>query len=228
MLCSCYTKPKNLYETGETVVLIHGIFDKPVVMKKIENNFRELGYRILNFEYASTRWPMDTVVLKLSKEIAAIEPQAEKIHFVTHSLGSLVVRAYLAQTYSEKFGNLVMVAPPNQGSVFAEHFDNLKTFEWLCGPAGQHLGKDDDDYWKKFPEPNIHFGVIAGGLGNEHGINPLIPGDDDGVVAVEETKLDGMADFIIVRGIHTPLLWKKEVVQQILYFIDSGCFLHNE
>jgi len=221
------TPCKNIDHSKELVILIHGIMYSPLIMWKIEKSLTNAGYNTLNFDYASTRWPMDTVTEKLHQEITDKYSKYEKIHFVTHSLGGLVIRAYLDQFGSELEGHLVMIAPPNQGSITAERFEDFALFKWLLGEPGQHLGKDRDDYFKMYPPPRIHFGIIAGGLCNDKGFNPLIPGDDDGTVGVEETRIYGYADFIIIPGLHTTLLWQGEVIRQIITFIEEGKFDHQ-
>ena len=70
------------------------------------------------------------------------------------------------------------------------------------------------------------FGIIAGGLNKKNGFNPLIPGDDDGTLAGEETKLNGCKDFILIPGLHSTLLWKNEVIRQIILFIEERRFKH--
>lgn len=117
-----------------------------------------------------------------------------------------------------------MIAPPNQGSVAAEHIENWPLFKILLGPAGQKLGKDTEDYCNIYPAPKIPFEIIAGGLGNDRDFTRFIPGDDDGTVGVEETKLPGYSDFIIISGLHTALLFQNEVIKQIITFLRTGKF----
>jgi len=193
-------------------------------MWKIEKSLNDSGYATLNFDYVSTKWTMDSICTALNQQIEAVSDQYRQIHFVVHSLGGLVVRAYLSRYQTGKEGRLVMIATPNQGSIIAEEFKNFPAFKWLLGPAGQKLGKDKDDYYNLFPPPKIPFGIVAGGLKNRSGFSPLIPGDDDWIVGVEETKLNGCADFIQIIGSHTILLWQNDVIRQIHTFLRRGAF----
>ena len=211
-----------------SVVLIHGIMDSPFIMWKIEKNLREIGYEILNFDYASTKWPMDTVIAKLHSEIQRSCDDSDQIYFVVHSLGGLVIRAYLNHYFTGKEKRLVMIAAPNRGSILAERLENIAVFKWLLGEPGQLLGKDEDDYFAKYPIPRIPFGIISGGLKNKTGFSPLIPGDDDWVVGVEETKLEGASDFIVIPGQHTTLLWQSEVIKQVILFLRDEKFDHTK
>lgn len=212
----------------DLVVVIHGIADAPYMMWRIEKNLLEEGYSVLNFDYASTKWTMDSTITNLHTATDSIIPLYDNLHFVVHSLGAFVIRGYLSEYSNPKFENLVMIAPPNKGSIIAERFENLKLFEWRFGDAGQKLGKGYDDYWRTYPSPKIPFGIIAGGIGTKHGLNPLIPGDDDGVVGVQETVLEGYTDFIVLPGLHSSLLWQKEVIEQIIYFLSHEKFYKSE
>ncbi len=211
-------------DSNKLAVLIHGIADEPYMMWKIEKNFYQRGYSVLNFDYESTEMPMDCVITKLESDIDTVIADYDSVYFVVHSLGTFVVRGYLKNNRSDKFQKVVMIAPPNQGSILAERFEKLKIFHWLYGDAGQKLGKGYDDYWRKYPAPGIPFGIIAGGIGTKHGLNPIIPGDDDGIVGVQETKIEGAKDYIVMPGIHSSLLWQQDVIDQVFYFIENDNF----
>ncbi len=214
--------------SNKLAVVIHGIADKPYMMWRIEKNLDEAGFSVYNFDYASTKWSMDSSITHLDTAIDSIISHYDSIHFVVHSLGAFVIRGYLSGHFNRKFKNLVMIAPPNNGSIIAERFEDIKLFEWRFGDAGQKLGKGHDDYWRIYPVPQIPFGIIAGGIGTKYGLNPLIPGDDDGVVGVQETILDGYADFIILPGLHSSLLWQSEVIEQVIYFLSNEKFYNSE
>lgn len=230
LLTVCYGKSryKNNPDSDKLVVLIHGIADKPMHLWKIEKETLDAGYSVLNFDYKSTKTSMDSVIISLKQEIDSVKSKYNEIHFVVHSLGSFVLRAYLYKYPLENCINSVLIAPPSKGSIMAERFEKFKPFQWLYGEAGQKLGKGDDDYWQVFPPPEKPFGIIAGGINTKHGINPLIPGDDDGTVGVQETKIEGYSDFIIIPGLHSSLLWQSEVIDQILYFLRNEQFNHEK
>ena len=218
------TKYKKAKNSKQLIILIHGIGDKPYSMWNIERTLYKKNYSVLNFDYASTKSTMDSVVARLAREINNYETEYDSIYFVVHSLGSFVTRSYLMHHHNKKFANIVFIAPPSKGSIVAERFENFKLFKWLYGEAGQKLGKGHDDYWKQLAIPKIPFGIIAGGIGTKHGLNPLIPGDDDGTVGVQETIMEGYRDFIIIPGLHTSLLWQPNVMEQILFFIKNQKF----
>ena len=220
----CSTRYIKKDSGKELVILLHGIKDKPYMMWKLENNLKKANYSVLNLHYPSVDAEMDSILNLLHSRIDSLDNVYGKIHFVTHSLGGIVVRAYLSQYDNQDFKSMVMIAPPNKGAIMAERFEDFFLYKWMYGETGQKLGKDSSDYWQQFSPPDIPFGVIAGGLKNGSGFNPLIPGDDDGTVGVEETRIKGARDFIVLTGLHTSLLWQDSTVQQVLYFLKHGKF----
>ena len=222
------TNYKEIENTKDLVVLIHGLGDSHTSMLRLQKEMNEANYSVLNFEYKSTKWTMDSIICELDRTLNKYQANYDSIHFVVHSMGTFVVRSYLAKYSNPKFINIVMIAPPNKGSILAEKFGELKVFEWSFGESGQKLGKEIDDFWRTYPRPRIPFGIIAGGIDNRKGINPMIPGDDDGVVGVTETVLRGYSDIIKITGLHSSLPWQKQVIQQAMYFMKHEEFQHKK
>src|SRR5262249_53873800 len=138
----------------------------------------------------------------------------ERIHFVAHSMGGLVVRAWAAEHSDPRVGRLVMIATPNQGAELADRFARNAVYRVIFGPAGQQLAPAEDGFVTKLPAPAFEFGVIAGGGGKGNsGYNPLIPGDNDGTVSVASTRLPGAADFVVVDRLHTFLVSAPETAE---------------
>ncbi|MCF7884981.1 MAG: alpha/beta hydrolase [Candidatus Marinimicrobia bacterium] len=226
-LTTCSTRYIQAEQSNELVVLLHGIKDKPYMMWKLEKGLKNADYAVINLHYPSAKAGMDSILNLIHGRLEAPLKRYRKINFVTHSLGGIVMRAYLDKYSRPNFSRLVMIAPPNRGAIMAERFEDFFLYQWLYGEAGQKLGKDSSDYWQQFPEPIIPFGIIAGGLGNKNGFNPLIPGDDDGTVGVEETRIQGYEDFIVLPGLHTSLLWQDNTLEQVLLFLKEGHFKKN-
>ena len=214
--------------TGEWVILLHGIFRSPRSMVKIEKSLGEMGYRVVNFGYPSTRESIEDIAELLNQEVQKLPPEIARLHFVTHSLGGIVVRYYLAHYACPKLGRVVMIAPPNRGSTLASYLGGWMPYRWVFGKAGQQVAGAPDSYPQLLPPPRAEFGVIAGGLGSEVGINPFISGDNDGTVKVDETKLRGMKDFILIRGQHSTLLLQRAVAENVLAFLTDGKFIHDQ
>jgi hypothetical protein len=123
---------------------------------------------------------------------------------------------------------MVMIAPPSRGSFAAQRLRDLDIYRWVLGPAGQQLPAENREFFDQLPEPPCQFGIIAGGRGTEEGYNPLIPGDNDGTVSVEETKLPGASDMIILKNTHTLILFDEEMAKQVVSFLKSGRFQKAE
>jgi len=209
------------------VILLHGVMRSPASMAKIENALREKGFSTLNFAYSSRREPIKTVTKRLHRELAKIaERDVESVSFVTHSFGTIVARHYLAHHSVKKIGRFVMIAPPNKGSEWARILGRLSLYHWAMGVAGQKVQDVEKSIPKIMAPPPCEFGVIAGGTGTRIGINPMLRGDDDGTVTVDETKLEGMKDFVQVRGQHSLLLGQKKVIDNVIFFLEEGKFLH--
>ena len=120
-------------------------------------------------------------------------------------------------------GRFVMIAPPNRGSPLARRLSGSLFWDAIFGRRAFHqLGSDSlADAWGK---PPLSFGVIAGGRGDGRGWNPMLPGDDDGIVAVEDTHLPGESDHIVLRSIHAVLPWRQDCMGQVVSFLQSGRF----
>ena len=215
----------------QCVVLLHGLARTSHSMEKMEQEMLRQGFVTANIDYPSRTMKIeDLAELAVSAGVERCRSQkADVVHFVTHSLGGILVRFYLTENDLPELGRVVMLAPPNQGSLIADTFRNEQWFKWLTGPAGQQLGSDKDGITGLLSAVDYPTGVIAG---NEH--NPvdnwmaeIIPGEDDGKVAVESAKLGGMADFIVLPSSHITIMKDDAVIEQSLNFLQRGHFNHE-
>lgn len=211
-------------DRGEYAVLVHGLLSGPRAMRKIEAALRLNGYRVINFGYTSRKQSIREASEDLRRAIdKSIPAGAKKIHFVTHSLGTIVVRYYLAARPPKNLGRFVMIAPPNNGSQWGRKLmDSHPVFHYILGVAGAEVRHSPTE---KLPHPPpCEVGIIAGGTGGR-GLNPAIAGDNDGTIAVEETKLAGMKDYILILDQHTLLLKNRRVIDNVISFLGTGKFL---
>jgi len=206
----------------ETVILLHGIASLPLSMIYLEDALEEEGYAVHNIGYPSTDLPIGEAAGLVRKKVQALVPSGT-VHFVAHSMGNLVLRKMLEKEIPN-LGRIVMIAPPNQGSITARRLQDLDIYQWIFGPAGQELSADRHEFFDSLPIPSCPFGIIAGGKGNEEGYNTALPGDDDGTVRVEETKLPNSADFILINNTHTLILFDAETARQAIHFLKNGKF----
>lgn len=214
--------------SGQCVVLLHGLARSSSSMDALAAALDAAGYAVANVDYPSRAKPIEALAPEaIERGIAACRvARATTIHFVAHSMGGLLVRQYLSGHALPELGRVVMLGTPNQGSEAVDRYGKAPGFDALLGPAATQLGTGPDSYATKLGPVNYPVGVIAG----TQSINPLIsstiPGPDDGKVAVDRTRVEGMTDFIALAVAHPFLLTDADSIRQTLAFLRSGSFDH--
>ncbi len=194
-------------------------------MRLLEWRLANAGYRVHNLAYPRRADSIETIVAEVHRLLSDYcLHDTDEVHFVTHSLGGLVLRAYLAKHRPRNLGRAVMLAPPNGGSEIVDRFRGWSLFCSVLGPIAPQLGTGSDDLPARLPIPDCEFGVIAG----NHWINPvgpmILPSPHDGTVSVYRTHLSGMKDHLIVPYTHTFIMNSKQVARQVIYFLGNGKF----
>ncbi len=204
------------------VVLLHGLGRSFRSMKVLERGLNRQGFHTAALSYPSTRRSIESHASTIAGLLGELEG-VKRVSFVTHSLGSLVVRQLCSEHFSWRervsLERVVMIAPPNQGAFLAETVGSWAPVRWLLGDA-----IDGILHAKQLPVPDVEFGIVVGARGDEDGWNPWILGDDDGVVGVDETTLEGAKDRIRVVGVHSLMLRDSKVIQATAEFLRSGSF----
>jgi len=204
------------------VLLLHGMGRSPYLFRDMERALQAAGYQAVAISYPS-----------LTDDIAGHADQVEgilarargidRVSFVTHSLGGLVVREVLSREDTRRAqitpGRVVMIAPPNQGSELAETFSSFAPYHWIGGPSASEIAAGPPF---ASPPPGIEVAVIAGGTPGGVGFNPLLSENNDGVVTVSETTLDGARDRLQVTAIHTLIASTPEAIAATLSFLATG------
>jgi len=226
-------KEKNLQPyRGKAVVALHGLWSTRGRMDSMCDYLeKEGGYHVYNVTYPTTQGSVAEHAKTLDRILRNLEGVTE-INFVAHSLGNIVIRHYLADqtdpakglTPDRRIRRLVMIGPPNQGARLAEKFGRNKVFEWATGESGEAFSRRWDDLEKKLTIPKQEFGIIAGGSTSSIEQNPLIAGNDDLLVTVEETRLPGARDFVVLPVKHFFMPGDETVQQVTLRFIEQGYF----
>lgn len=209
--------------SGEAVVLLHGIVRSSKAMHRLETRLQDDGYLVVPFDYPSTRVDLTECAGFLDDVIKSLEG-IEKISFVAHSMGGLVVRRWLKDHTDDRVRTLVMMGTPNSGAELADMLKNNHLFRLILGPSGQQLVSDPNGAIATLPVPEIPFAVIAGGKGTANGYNPLIPGDDDSIVAVKSALLPGAEDSLTVPVLHSFLPFSEPVVNAVARYVSDGAF----
>jgi pimeloyl-ACP methyl ester carboxylesterase len=215
------------------VIVLHGLIRSRESMEGLQKYLRQQDdFSVLNVSYASTR-------AKLSEHAAALAHVMEhldgvqEVSFVGHSLGNLVVRHYLSDRARgvhgdrpvPRIGRIVMLGPPNNGTEMARKFQDNAIFRAVWGISGKELAIEWSALQEHLAVPTGEFGIIAGGKGTDEGRNPLLTGDDDFIVSIEETRLPGAADFLVRPVMHSFIMDDKTVQECTLRFLQHGYFV---
>ena len=209
--------------TGKVVIVVHGIVRSSKSFAAMKEKLTQSGYNVIGFDYPSTRVKIPNSAAYLKQVVDSLS-DVKEINFVVHSMGGLIVRSYLQQSQEtdQRIKRMVMLGVPNLGAKMANVVQKNVLYKAIYGPAGQQLVDDPDGLIASLPTPGFEFAVISGGRGTDDGYNPLIPGDDDGTVTVESTRLPGAADFMTIDAIHSFLMSNDKVIDATQRFLTTG------
>ncbi len=219
-------EPDNEPATGEYVILLHGLLRTSYSMRRLEKSLISRGYSVINIDYPSRKQPIE----RLAEESLGTtvnrcrQTPGAKIHFVTHSIGGIVVRYYLKHHDLPELGRVVMLSPPNQGTELVDRFKDNFLFRAFNGPAGLQMDTDTSGVPLKLGPVDFELGVITGSQSLNPAASRLIPGPDDGVIAVERAKVAGMSDFLVAPATHTFIMIHRGVIEQVIHFLEHGAF----
>ena len=225
-------KPVSGTALGECVVLVHGMGRTLRSMNDMQKRLLAAGYHTVNIGYPSTSKTIEDIVnVYFPPALAQCQQfQPNAIHFVSHSLGGIVLRAVFKDQKPENMGRVVMLSPPNHGSAAADSLKDWWFYECLNGPAGQQLTTDGNSFPNRLGPVDYPVGVITGDrfFFFDFWLSTIIPGLDDGKVSVLSAQLEGMEDFLVVHETH-PFIMDSEYVQdETLYFLREGTFKHRK
>lgn len=213
---------------NDYIVLIHGLMNSSRRMGKFEAYFSQKGFQVLNIDYPSNKYPIETLSDQYLKPVVEAIPlnPGQKVHFITHSMGGLLLRYYLSTHSFDQVGHVVMISPPNHGSEWADLLLKSKSARKVAGPAAFELRTRDNDFFKKLGPIQFKLGIIAGKKSYGKHADRYLPGEDDGMVTVKSMKLKGMLDFIVLNEHHRGLTWNQEAMLQSYAFIQNSRFHH--
>lgn len=197
----------------------------------MQDALTEQGFETINVDYPSRDHVIEELApIAVDSGLAGCRAidGVERIHFVTHSLGGILVRQYLAENSIAELGRVVMLAPPNQGSVAADKLSHVPGFDWMNGPAGRQLGKGDESVPLQLGPADFELGVIAGNRSIDPITSAVLPDPEDGRVTVDDTRLDGMADFIVIDHSHAFIMRMRKTIDLTVNFLRTGRFRDDD
>lgn len=227
--------------SGKAVLLLHGLGRTRASMRPLADFLqKEGGYTTFRVGYPSTRRTIHQHAQALGRIIDGLEG-VEEIYFVGHSLGNIVIRRYLAGSPSgvgdddpsarqidPRIKRFVMLGPPNGGSRAAATFADNRLVGAFLGSPGKELGSQWVWLQAELATPQCEFAIIAGGLGHDRGINPMLQGDNDGVVTVASARLDGADDFVLLPVLHSRLSSDPRAMESTLRFLQHGYLISED
>ncbi len=211
----------------DCVVLLHGLARTSMSMNPMQRALDDEGFETVNVDYPSREFSVEELArIAIPEGLAACRAieGIEKIHFVTHSLGGILLRQYLSENGIAELGRVVMLGPPNQGSAAVDQLRDWPGFDWLNGPAGLQLGKGEDSVPLRLGPATFELGVIAGNRTIDPITSAVLENPDDGRVSVADTRLDGMADFVEVEHSHAFMMRMREPIELTIRFLEYGSF----
>ena len=212
--------------TGDSVILLHGLARTKNSMKKMQDALSEKGFYVVNTGYPSRKYQIEELAyIAVNQGISACHDHNKgKIHFVTHSLGGILVRAYLKKHKLTNLGRVVMLGPPNQGSEVVDRLKNVPGFRLLNGPAGLQLGTHEKSIPKLLGDVDFDLGVIAGTNSINLILSMFLAAPNDGKVSVASTKVNGMKDHLCVESSHPFLMKNEKVIRHVIHYLENGVF----
>ncbi|BBM02808.1 triacylglycerol lipase [Microbulbifer sp. GL-2] len=210
------------------VILLHGLAKSDSSMAKMERAISAAGYKTVNVDYPSTKFPIEKLAGKAIAPALDACSGEEEINFVTHSMGGILVRQYLSQVKIENLNRVVMLGPPNKGSEVVDKLGDFPGFQFAFGDAGLQLSTGAMSVPNKLGKADFDLGIIAGTRSINLILSQMIPETDDGKVSVSSTKLEGMNDHVELPVTHVFMMKDKKVISQVLHYLQYGAFTKNK
>ena len=208
------------------VVVVHGLGRTTASMAILASRLEEAGFRVVRFGYPSRTEPLEALVDRLRDAVERWDDPG-RVHFVTHSMGGVLVRSYLSERPGPHAGRVVMLSPPNQGSEIVDAFADSPVLGSFLGPAGSRLGTTPDGIASQLGPIRFSLGIITGNRSLSPIGSWLIPGPDDGKVGVDRANVEGSSAFLVLPATHTFIMNRRDVADEVVHFLQHGRFLRE-
>ncbi|HEV2614309.1 MAG TPA: alpha/beta fold hydrolase [Gammaproteobacteria bacterium] len=211
---------------SENVVLLHGLGRSSRHMAKLARTLEAQGYVVHNLDYPSRHYAVERLCEYIHEKLSHLISPDQKVHFVGYSLGGLLVRLFLSNPKfrPKNLGRVVQLAPPNKGTDLADFWQHQWGYKKIYGPAGQQIITDQSKISHLFSPIDYELGVIAGTATANPIASLIIKGKNDGRVSVENTKVEGMKEHIVLHVTHRFFPKNKKVMELTAKFLAQGTF----
>lgn len=234
LTASCASLPQTrvvaVTDSADCVVLLHGLNRSWRMMRPMAEALQDAGFTTVNVDYPSQAGPIEDIApLAIGtglKECRALA--ARRIHFVTHSIGGILLRFENERAPISDLGRVVMLGPPNQGSEVVDITKDWPGVGVFGGAAGLQLGTGEDSIPSSLGPVDFELGVIAGTGTINLLMSAMLPDADDGKVTVAATRVDGMDDFLIVENSHRYISQSDIVFRNTASFLKTGRFISED
>jgi pimeloyl-ACP methyl ester carboxylesterase len=203
----------------ETVVLIHGLWMTGADMLLLKKRLMDCGYTSHIFHYPTVKKTPVENALTLESYVANL--QEKKVHFVTHSLGGIVLLNYLHNSTIQKEGRAVLLGSPINGSISAENALKMPMFKSLLGGSVKQGLLDIAPRWQGEREIGMIAGSKSLGFGKLVG---KLETQNDGTVLLSETRHPDLTEHLTLNVSHSELLFSKKVANNVCSFLHKGRF----
>lgn len=210
--------------TTKSVVLIHGFGGSRYTLKKLESHLKKQGYHTVNIGYPSLLKSIESLAKPTIEKALNRCPNSNTIHFVTHSMGAILLRYYLRDHTIDNIGRVVMLGPPNGGSEIVDTLKKVPGSQLFKRLSGMQLGTGVNDIPKALGPTRLDVGIIAGNRSINPFLAAMLPETNDSRVTLTNTRLEGMIDYLVLPVSHVLMLRNPTVIEQTLYFLQNGSF----
>ena len=207
---------------GATVVFVHGAIVRGWEMALLRHRLRQLGYRVRQFRYRSMMKGLDENARRLKQFLS--ETEGDTLHVLGHSMGGVLIRQVFEQNPDPRPGRLIAIGSPLLDCWVGRRFYQMHPHlgRLMIGQTvADHISRPGDPVWRGRRD----FGVLAGtyrfGIG---AIFRTLPQPSDGVVLLDETRLEGLRDHMTFRLNHFGMLFSRRCTVQIARFLATGEF----
>ena len=212
------------FKQKHIVLLVHGLLGSPGMFDSMKDALKKAGFEAYALRYPSTQGDLQSHAARLRRLLQTLDG-IERVSVVTQSMGALVIRKTLGEDWNPNaapaLDRIVLVGPPSNGSAIADVAHHLYVARWIGGPAVKEL---TTDAVKRLPHLPVPFAIIAGGRGTSTGYNPLLSGDDDGLVTVDEAFVSRAHDFLRIDTVHGLIVSNEIAIEAVIRYLKTGHF----